>query len=232
MRALLTPDADAAAHGRPSDTSGYAVLARRRARPVLVVGRGSLPAAVTALLRRAGTPAQCAPVGVADPGQGITAPALVVLTGANALDAPDAESWRRRGIPVLPLVLHATEAVVGPVVVPGGPCLRCLDLTRADLDPAWPRLLGQLVGPVVGPGPEVTGETTLVWLGAAMAAMVALAVLDGTPLPLGRSLETGLPWPRVRQRQWAAHPRCRCGAADTSGRPADEAGRDQARMAG
>jgi hypothetical protein len=237
VRALLAADADAAARSQAGGPGGYAALGRRREAHVLVVGRGSLPAALTSLLRRAGASARCAPQGTAEsesapdgtspPGQ-----ALVVLTGAHALDPALGEPWRARGIPVLPVVLHATEAVIGPVVVPTGPCLRCLDLARTDLDPSWPALLGQLVPATVGAGPEVTGETTLVWLGAAMAAMVALAVIDGARVPVGRSLEAGLPWPRIRQRQWPVHPRCGCGSADASGRPADERGGSQARMAG
>jgi hypothetical protein len=237
VRAVLAHDAEAAARSHPGEPGGYAVLGRRREAPVLVVGRGSLPSAVTTVLRRAGARARCAPVGTLDPGDVAeaaqeAAPALVILTGVHALDPAVGEPWRARGIPVLPAVLHTTEAVIGPVVVPGGPCLRCLDLTRADLDPAWPTLLGQLVRPCVGPGPEVSGETTLVWLGAAMASMVALGVIDGVPLPVGRSLEAGLPWPRIRQREWPAHPRCRCGSADASGRPADGREGSQARMAG
>jgi hypothetical protein len=125
-----------------------------------------------------------------------------------------------------------TEVVVGPVVAPGGPCLRCLDLTRADLDPAWPTLLGQLAAPAVGRGPDVSGETTLVWLGASMAAMAALAVVDGAGIPRGRSLEVGLPWPSIRQRQWHPHPRCRCGSAHPAGQPSGERGPAQDRMAG
>ncbi len=162
-----------------------------------------------------------------------TVPALVVLVGSYALDAAAAGPWRARGIPVLPVVLHGLEAVVGPVVVPEGPCLRCLDLARSDLDPGWPALLGQLVPARVGAGPDVSGETTLMGLATSMTAMVALAVLDGQVLPVGRSLEVSLPWPRVRQRQWEVHPRCGCGAgSDTSGQPADVGTPAQARMAG
>jgi hypothetical protein len=238
VRALLADDADAASRTEAGERGGYAALGHRGQSRVLVAGRGSLPAAVTSLLRRAGVPARSAPEAVAASEGGdvserdVAGRALVVLTGAHALDSTLGEPWRVRGIPVLPVVLHATEAVIGPLVVPGGPCLRCLDLSRADLDPAWPVLLGQLVPPAVGPGPEVSGETTLVWLGAAMAAMVALSVLDGVPVPAGRSLEAGLPWPRIRQRQWPVHPRCGCGSADASGRPADEDRGSQATMAG
>jgi hypothetical protein len=226
---LLAPDAEAAS--RAGKAGGYAVLGKRARSRVLVVGRGSLPYAVTSGLRRAGAAARCAPESAAhdrSPGESD----LVVLTAAHAVDPAAGQGWWRQGTPVLPVVLHPTEAVVGPVVRPGGPCLRCLDLTRADLDPAWPVLLSQLVRPAVGAGADVSGETALVQVGGSLAATVALAVLDGASLPLGRSLEVGLPWPRVRERSWPAHPRCGCGASDASRGPADESRADQDRMAG
>ena len=260
VRALLAHDAQALLRTASPPRQGYAALARRRAAHLFVVGRGELPANLAAQLRHAGVGTVRQGFEVADdweqshlgrgagaaasahsPAEGPgpddgthpTVPALVVLVGSYALDPAAASPWRARGIPVLPVVLHALEAVVGPVVVPHGPCLRCLDLARADLDPGWPALLGQLVPARVGAGPEVSGETTLVGLATSMTAMVALAVLDGRALPVGRSLEVSLPWPRVRQRQWEVHPRCGCGAgSDLSGQPADVGPPAQARMAG
>jgi hypothetical protein len=163
----------------------------------------------------------------------------------------------------VPVVLGSTEATVGPLVHGIGlaaagepaPCLHCLDLTRTDLDPAWPAVLAQLTRPAVGAPPEVAGETTLVAMAAAMTAMVALGALDGQPLPVGRSLEVGLPWPGVRQRDWPVHPRCSCasdharqaprgtaagaprgasgaGGVDTAGGPADGEAPARVRMAG
>ena len=242
VRALLAHDAQALLRTASPPRQGYAALVRRRAAHLFVVGRGELPAGLAAQLRHAGVGTVSQGVEVADDweqgragpdGPSASAPALVVLVGSYALDAGAASPWRARGIPVLPVVLHGLEAVVGPVVVPHGPCLRCLDLARADLDPGWPALLGQLVPARVGAGPDVSGETTLVGLATSMTAMVALAVLDGQVLPVGRSLEVSLPWPRVRQRQWEVHPRCGCGTgSDTSGQPADVGTRAQARMAG
>lgn len=238
-RSLLAPDVQALVRTTRSRAQAYAALERRRAYAVLVVGRGTLPASVATHLRGAGLARVSSGPQAADDWEAAAAesrdvepPALVVLLGSHALDTSVAHPWCARGIPVLPVVLHGTEAVVGPLVVPGGPCLRCLDLTRADLDPAWPRLLGQLTRPAVGAGEEVSGETSLVAVAAAMSAMVALAAVDGQPLPLGRSLEVSLPWPGVRQRQWPVHPRCSACSRRVSGRPADAAPTSQARMAG
>ena len=216
---------------------GYAAVARRRDACVLVVGRGALAAALATLLRRSGVGEVVVGPHVGDdtdhsrvpPGG---EPTLVALVASHAVDPAAAEPWRAGGIPVLPVVLHGAEATVGPLALPGGPCPRCLDLTRADLDPAWPMLLGQLTAPAVGRGPEVGGDTSLVGVAAAMAAMVGLAVVDGQQVPAGRSLEVGLPWPGVRQRQWVAHPRCSCATSDTVGQPADADPTAQARMAG
>ena len=240
VRAVLAPDAEALLRTSSPPTAGYAALAARRAAHVIVAGRGDLPSALTSALRRSGIgQVWHGPCSVDDWEHGVTrgrpaapAPSVVVLPAMGALDPAVAQSWRRRAIPVLPVLMHDVEAVVGPLVVAGGPCLRCLDLTRADLDPAWPALLGQLTRPSVGAGHDVGGETTLVGVAAAMAAMVVLGVVDGQPLPPGRSLEVGLPWPRVRQRAWAVHPRCSCAVRVTCAPPADANSARQARMAG
>ena len=37
--------------------------------------------------------------------------------------------------------------IVGPLVIPGrSACLHCLDLARAERDPAWPQVLAQIIG--------------------------------------------------------------------------------------
>lgn len=55
---------------------------------------------------------------------------------------------RRQGVAHLLVVLDEDRVRVGPLVQPGRtPCLGCLDLTRADWDPAWPALLPQLGRP-------------------------------------------------------------------------------------
>jgi hypothetical protein len=271
-RALLDDDVQALLRLSTPPERGYAVAGARRAATVLVGGRGSVPDAVASTLRRAGvgtvllgsTAADAWELDDLERGEGprrdsdgpegadgssgsggrSAGPDLVVLTASHALDPRAAQPWVRRTVPVLPVVVGTTEAVVGPVVdprTPQGPCLACLDLSRTDLDPAWPRLLEQLTRPSVGVDPEIGGEASLVAMAAAMTAMVGLGVVDGRTLPPGRSLEVGLPWPGVRQRYWSAHPRCAAdhGTAavptapdDTSGRPVGGQGSPQVRMAG
>jgi hypothetical protein len=230
----------------------YAAWSRRTAARVIVAGRGSLPSMVAALLRRAGVgTVRVVDAGATEhPGPApVDPPTLVVHTAAHAVDPVLGERWRRHGIPVLPVVVTAAEALVGPVCTAGAPCLRCLDLTRADLDPGWPTLLGQLTRPRVGPTAEVGGEVPLVAVAAGLATSLALAGVDGVSTPPGRSLEVSMPWPAVRQRQWARHPQCDCAGAQEasrtplegaaahaadgpSGQPADTAHAAPARMAG
>jgi hypothetical protein len=105
-------------------------------------------------------------------------PHLVVLAAPD----DDVRERSRRlvlaGTPHLVVEVRDTTGVVGPLVLPGRtPCLRCLDLTRSDLDPAWPVLAAQLAagGPAA---PACDGPLALAV--AAQAAMQVLAVVDGT----------------------------------------------------
>jgi hypothetical protein len=250
---LLDDDTQALLRVTTPPARGYRALRARRAAHVLVAGRGALPTALVEVLRRGGVGrvevgdvAVDARAQTDEPVASRAVPDLVILVARHALDPTRAEPWHRRGVGVLPVVLGVTEGVVGPVVAAAradlpetSPCLHCLDLTRTDLDPAWPALLEQLTRPVVGQGAEVGGEASLVAMVAAMAGMVALGVLDGQPLPPGRSLEVGLPWPGVRQRQWSVHPRCACSGTSRDGAatgrsdlPADASGGPSVRMAG
>jgi bacteriocin biosynthesis cyclodehydratase domain-containing protein len=109
----------------------------------------------------------------------------------------------------------ASEAigVVGPLVRPGGTaCLRCLDLARAERDPAWPLVLAQVTGRDPDPsGCDPILEATV----AAQAAAVAVAVADRAPLALAAvngTLELVLPAWQWRRRSWRPHPGCACGS--------------------
>jgi bacteriocin biosynthesis cyclodehydratase domain-containing protein len=218
-RAALEPDADAlaAAYQLPGD--GYALLAGRRRQHVVVSGEGALAQALASLLRAGGVGrVDAGPVAAEaldldlrhDPGARV--PQLVVLTAAGALASETGAPWLRRAVPHLPVVVQGHRVLVGPLVTPGrGPCLRCLDLHRCDRDPAWPALLAQLAPPAPGvPAPRVSPETTLTAVAAGISAMVVHTALDAQHVPHGVSLEVSLPWPRVEQRRWAAHPLCGC----------------------
>jgi bacteriocin biosynthesis cyclodehydratase domain-containing protein len=145
-------------------------------------------------------------------------PDLVVLVGV-----PDPQVGERLVADGLPhLVASGQEAIgiVGPLVVPGRTaCLRCLDLTRAELDPAWPLILAQLAGRQAEPpacGAVLTASV------AALAAAQALLFVDrpGRAGPAWNgTLELEVPGWQWRRRTWLPHPDCNC--ARRPGLPSD-----------
>jgi hypothetical protein len=132
-------------------------------------------------------------------------PAVLVVVEGAAADPARGERLVSLDATHLSVVVREADTVVGPLVVPGaGPCLRCLDLHRADVDPAWPLLLSQLVGAdPAEPGPVAT-------VAAGLAVAAVLAVVDGQPPRLGSTWEIGLPDAVPRERSWAVHRRCGC----------------------
>jgi bacteriocin biosynthesis cyclodehydratase domain-containing protein len=134
-------------------------------------------------------------------------PDLVVLVQHGAVDPVRTRPLMREDVMHLPVLVRELDVVVGPLVRPGeGPCLRCLDLHRTDEDPRWPAVATQ-----VTTSPPAGTETSLVWLGAALAAHQVLAVADGRGvLVAGTSLEVSATYPLPRYREWAVHPECGC----------------------
>ncbi|MDQ2756603.1 MAG: hypothetical protein M3Y71_08570, partial [Actinomycetota bacterium] len=113
------------------------------------------------------------------------------------------ESWRRRGVPVLPVVIEGRRVLVGPLVRDdAGPCLHCLDRVRTDLDAAWPVIATQ------GEDGLPPDDDTLLTLASAVVTMLVRAQLDGPGVPPGVSVEAALPWPRLDHRRWPRHPDC------------------------
>jgi hypothetical protein len=138
-------------------------------------------------------------------------PDLVVLVEHAAADAARAGELLRTDVPHLSVVVRDDVVVIGPLVRPGaGPCLRCLDLHRTERDPAWPRVLAQLLSPAADGAQHE--ETALSVLTAGLAGLQVLAQLDGlsTPASVGATLEVELPDGMVSRRPWPAHPACGC----------------------
>lgn len=137
-------------------------------------------------------------------------PDLVVLVEQVVADAAAADLLLAADVPHLSVVVGEAGATVGPLVLPGrGPCLRCLELHRADRDPGWPQLLAQLLSTHRGPSAE---ETTCASLTAALTCLQVLGQLDGlrAPAALAATLEIELPEGLVSRRDWPAHPACGC----------------------
>ncbi len=137
-------------------------------------------------------------------------PDLVILADNYRRDLPAA--LQRAGIPHLTASASEAIGVVGPLVVPGRTaCLRCLDLARADRDPAWPLILAQLAG---GGADPPACDAILAMAVTAQAAAQALSFVDrGTAATaaVNGTLELVLPGWRWRRRTWLPHQYCLCG---------------------
>ncbi|WP_433529782.1 TOMM precursor leader peptide-binding protein [Micromonospora sp. CA-263727] len=142
-------------------------------------------------------------------------PDLVIQLGTDRPAALLAAGYGQRRQPHLLVDVREGVPVVGPLVrPPAGPCLRCLDLHRADRDPDWPTLAAQLAS--VPAAPTCAASTLLAATGYAVAE--ALGQLDGgTPESLGGAIEVAAAG-HVRRRHWPPHPGCDCGAYGGAGR--------------
>lgn len=140
----------------------------------------------------------------------IATPDLVVLAPSRPEHLAEAQRYVGPGTPHLLAEVRDTTGVVGPLVLPGrSACLRCLDLTRTDLDPDWPAVAAQLAAPS---GARTACDGPLALMVAAQAAMQVLALVDGTvdPAAVSGTLELALPDWRWRRRSWPVHPDCGC----------------------
>ncbi|MFB7375354.1 ThiF family adenylyltransferase [Streptomyces sp. NPDC056222] len=142
---------------------------------------------------------------------------LVVVTPRDGLAAylPDpvtAESWIMTGVPHLYAGVLEATGVVGPLVLPGATaCAGCMQETRTDREPVWPRMLAQWRSgaPHALPACDL-GLATAV---AGLAASHALAFLDGElPACAGARFEASLPLLEWREERMRPHPACSCGA--------------------
>ncbi len=189
--------------------AGLLVAARSDQRAtVRVVGAGGLGAAVAESLRSQQVPATLLdPAGFVVLPPASEDPELVVLAGSAA--EPDralTDTLFREGRTHLVVRLEPDRAVVGPLVLPGAtPCVRCQDLSRVRLDPAWPHLLAQLCREPVAPAPGL-----LAWAAATATVQVRAWLAGGAPETGGASVELSLPDFRLRRRSWPAHPGCGC----------------------
>lgn len=146
-------------------------------------------------------------VKIADSGE---RPDLVICAGVPSPEL--AASWRHAGLPHLAVRGDEAIGVVGPLVMPGqSACLRCVDLRKTDLDPAWPKILAQAV---CAQGRVTACDVVLAFSVAAVCCAQALLFLDGQqpPATLDGTLELVLPDWQWRRRTWAPHRDCPCGA--------------------
>jgi len=211
LRAQLMPVLTTASLSAQDGDGGARLLARRSSCTVQIRGSGPVAALVADLLTRSGL-AVAGPDSAPRP----ASPAdLLVHVGRPSVNETT-ELLRDRQTY---LTVYADEAigVVGPLVQPGvTACVRCIDIAKAQRDPAWPLILAQLAGRSVNPpGCDAVLATSV----AAQAAAQALAFADQSPLPpaaVNATLELVLPSWQWRRRSWLPHPACICGSSCAS----------------
>lgn len=211
-RARLAPDAGVWAglyrtEPRATAADGLALVAARTRRHVLVDGAGPLTEAIATTLAAAG-------VGTVSRARSPQTPRtdVHVLVRTDAVDVCEADTLVATDQVHLAVIGCGDRLVVGPMVLPGrSACLRCLDLHRADRDPAWPHVVAQLVRQRAGSAPRETASTVLA---AGLASLQVLTQLDGCAVPasVDRTLEVELPDGLVERRRWRPHPSCGCQA--------------------
>jgi bacteriocin biosynthesis cyclodehydratase domain-containing protein len=137
---------------------------------------------------------------------------LVILTDPVPAEPSVRESLHLDGLAHLSVGVDGSNAVIGPLVVPGtSSCLRCADLHRSERDPAWPMLALQLSS---RPRHRIATDVALCVAATGLAVGQALAYLDGLrPETANATLEWQLPDWRLRRRTWLPHHDCDCGAA-------------------
>ncbi|KQX69834.1 hypothetical protein ASD06_02110 [Angustibacter sp. Root456] len=211
-RARLAPDAGVWAGVYPTEpqataADGIALVAARTRRHVLVDGAGPLADAIATTLAAAG-------VGTVSRARSAQTPRadVHVLVRTDAVDVCEADALVATDQVHLAVLVCGERLVVGPMVLPGrSACLRCLDLHRADRDPAWPHVVAQLVRQRTGAVPRETASTVLA---AGLASLQVLTQLDrcAVPASVGRTLEVELPDGLVERRRWRPHSACGCQA--------------------
>ena len=137
-------------------------------------------------------------------------PSLVILADSHRRELPAALAQNL--VPHLTAAASEAIGVVGPLVLPGrSACLRCLDLTRAERDPAWPLILAQLSAQAGADPPGC--DTVLATTVAAQAVAQALTFIDQdgqAPAVTNGTLELVMPGWQWRRRTWQPHPQCGC----------------------
>jgi hypothetical protein len=90
-----------------------------------------------------------------------------------------------------------------------------VDLSKAERDPAWPRILAQASGFGAAADATPACDTVLAAATAALATAQALTLIDraGEPAAANGTLEVVLPEWQWQRRGWPPHPACACGAA-------------------
>jgi hypothetical protein len=213
LRARLAAELATVSLAHGDGDGGARTLARRLAAQIRVHGGGRIGAGIASLLATSGvgrvTRADTGDDGPRPPDR--TRPDLAVLVGRSPMELR--ASLMREQIPHLAASAGEAIGIVGPLVIPGrSACLRCMDLTRTDRDPAWPLILAQLTGRAPDP---LACDAPLAAAVAAQAAAQGLAFIDraaAAEAVTNGTLELFLPGWQWRRRTWPRHRDCACGS--------------------
>lgn len=131
---------------------------------------------------------------------------LAVVIAHGAIPPQRLRPYVETDTPVLPVTVLELDIMVGPLLAPPGPCLRCVYLALTDADPRWPALATQLAAEVNrGIDPVVTN------LAASLASHQITAIADRRPAAVvGVSLHVDGMHPIPRYRTWQRHEECGC----------------------
>ena len=207
LRSTLAAELATASLARGDADGGAQVLARRRAASVQIYGTARIGLAIAEILTAAGV-GRVTSLDVF-PDSRRPQPDLAVLSERQPPEL--AARLMRERVPHLAASAAEAIGLVGPLVLPGRTaCLRCLDHTRADNDPAWPLILAQLAGRQPDP---LACDAALSAAVSAQGAAQALAFLDHEMqayAAVNGTLELVLPGWQWRRRTWLPHPACTC----------------------
>ena len=209
LRAAAAPAEAAHLLARADHPSAAArrIDVRKRAR-IDVDGTGPLADSVAGLLSSSGVGS----VRTTAAPRGAREPDVVVLVG-TVTTGDRADRLVTAGVPHLPASVIDGTATLGPFVLPGRTaCLRCVDATRTDRDPCWPRLVAQLRGPAPAPPgmPEPRSPVLESVLGAWCAREVLAHLSHGDVVTYGASLRFDDDLVEQVRHTWPLHPRCGC----------------------
>ena len=175
------------------------VVCGRQGQRVQVRGTGYVGDAVRSVLSLAGVTA--VPQGAAN---------LLVLASDSEPSRDVADDVMREGVAHVWVYTREVVGVIGPFVVPGrSGCLRCADLARSELDPAWPTLLESAAA---RPLPTPACDPLLAaLLGAWAAQEVAVWASGLRPQTWDCVIEIPQGFGSVSSQAFGMHPRCGCG---------------------
>lgn len=176
------------------------VLASRRRTRVHVAGAGGVAKAVRSLLGQE-------KLGLANEAADAT---VTVVASDQEPSRELADDAMRSGLPFLCVGLRELVGLVGPFVVPGRTaCLRCVDLSRSQLDPCWRTLVDATQA---GQATVASCPPSLVAATAGYAAQeVALWASGALPACCDGVVEIPHGLGQVQTVGYQPHPQCGCG---------------------